>query len=200
MLDTITSSVVQWDILIVSNNLCFIEGLKRILETIDSLRFLHPLNEPEQTFLLLEHIRPDFLLVQHPQQDRFLYQLKQRYPRICSITLDQKSPYGDYCISSGISFRQQLQELLQQQLQARLQFPIKGVPLYHNLIQKVQFTQQELNILALLTYGYNYEEIADKLNLSRNTIKKYVNLLRDKVNAKDKAHLICIALRSGLIA
>ncbi len=80
-----------------------------------------------------------------------------------------------------------------------LSFTIDGISHYHSLCQQLRFTHRELEIISCLSYGKNAEEIASELRLAVSTINKYLSNLRQKVDAKDTTHLVCIAFRSGLI-
>ncbi len=81
-----------------------------------------------------------------------------------------------------------------------LTFTIEGISYYHSFCRQLRFTDRELEVITHLSYGKNAEEIAAELVLSVSTIHKYLSNLRQKVNAKDTTHLVCIAFRSGLIS
>ena len=72
--------------------------------------------------------------------------------------------------------------------------------LYYQLCQETHLTKREQELLQWLSFGYSYIEMSEEMNLSINTIKKYFFLLRDKFNAKDNSHLLCIVFRGGLLS
>ena len=88
-------------------------------------------------------------------------------------------------------------------------FPLQSLPpqpthsrlsLYHQQCQQIRLTQREQELLEWLSLGYSYQEMAQGINLSVNTIKKYFFLLREKFNANDNSHLLCIVFRGGLLS
>ncbi len=58
---------------------------------------------------------------------------------------------------------------------------------------------REIEILQLLSLGKNGKEMAKELYISLNTIKSHRKNLLEKLEAKNTAHLIRIALESKLI-
>jgi DNA-binding NarL/FixJ family response regulator len=65
--------------------------------------------------------------------------------------------------------------------------------------QHVFLTRRETDILRLITEGFTNEEIADKLFLSVETVKSYRKNLIFKLNAKNTAALVKMALEEKLI-
>ena len=51
-------------------------------------------------------------------------------------------------------------------------------------------TTKEMAILKLIAEGHQNKEIADKLNFSLNTIKKYVHKLYEKLGVKNRAEAV----------
>ena len=72
--------------------------------------------------------------------------------------------------------------------------------LYHQQCQQIHLTHREQELLEWLSFGYSYQEMALAFHLSVNTIKKYFFLLREKFNANDNSHLLCIVFRGGLLS
>jgi DNA-binding NarL/FixJ family response regulator len=63
----------------------------------------------------------------------------------------------------------------------------------------VFLTHRETDLLRLITEGYTNQEIADKLFLGAETIKSYRKNLLFKLNAKNTAALVKIALEEKLV-
>ncbi len=72
------------------------------------------------------------------------------------------------------------------------------ISLYHQQCQQIRLTHREQELLEWLSFGYSYQEIAVGIHLSVNTVKKYFFQLREKFDANDNSHLLCIVLRGGL--
>ena len=74
------------------------------------------------------------------------------------------------------------------------------IDLYHQQCQQIKLTQRERQLLEWLSFGYSYQEIATSIHLSVNTVKKYFFQLREKFNANNNSHLLCIVLHGGLLS
>ena len=65
-------------------------------------------------------------------------------------------------------------------------------------IQTVLSTR-EAQVLRLSSEGKSAKEIARVLALSVNTVKVHLKVMRYKIGAKNVAHAVAIAARSGLL-
>lgn len=63
----------------------------------------------------------------------------------------------------------------------------------------IYLTRRETELLRLITEGLTYQEIADKLFLGSETVKSYRKNLLFKLNAKNTATLVRIALEEKLV-
>jgi DNA-binding NarL/FixJ family response regulator len=63
----------------------------------------------------------------------------------------------------------------------------------------VFLTHRETDLLRLITEGYTNQEIAEKLFLGSETVKSYRKNLLFKLNAKNTAALVKIALEEKLV-
>ncbi len=63
-----------------------------------------------------------------------------------------------------------------------------------------QFTKRELDVLTLLTQGYTSPEIGKSLSISSHTVDWYINGIQRKLGARNRQHVVAIALRHGFIA
>jgi NarL family two-component system response regulator LiaR len=66
-------------------------------------------------------------------------------------------------------------------------------PLGHDL------TERELDVLALMVTGMNNSEIADKLVVSRSTIKYHVSNILSKLQATSRTEAVAYALQQNLV-
>ena len=60
-------------------------------------------------------------------------------------------------------------------------------------------TERELEVLELLSRGYNSKEIAEKLFISPNTVDYHRRLLLKKTESRNIAELIGNAYRLGIL-
>ena len=63
----------------------------------------------------------------------------------------------------------------------------------------VFLTRREKDLLRLITEGYTNQEIAEKLFLGSETVKSYRKNLLFKLNAKNTAALVKMALEEKLV-
>src|SRR5690625_650480 len=63
----------------------------------------------------------------------------------------------------------------------------------------VQLTEREREVLAQVGQGRSNDEVAGALFISPATARTYVSRLLTKLDARDRAQLVAIAFRSGLV-
>jgi DNA-binding NarL/FixJ family response regulator len=66
-------------------------------------------------------------------------------------------------------------------------------------VEKIVFTDKEMEVLRLLCKGYSNNEIADKIFLSVRTVEGYRNKLLQKTGSANVIHLIIYAIRNKLV-
>jgi DNA-binding NarL/FixJ family response regulator len=60
-------------------------------------------------------------------------------------------------------------------------------------------TAREMEVLGLIRDGHRNRQIADQLVTAETTITFHIKNLAVKLNAKDRTHVVTIALRRGLL-
>jgi DNA-binding NarL/FixJ family response regulator len=63
----------------------------------------------------------------------------------------------------------------------------------------IYLSRREVDLLRLITEGFTYQEIAEKLFLGSETVKSYRKNLLCKLNAKNTASLVRIAIEEKLV-
>jgi DNA-binding CsgD family transcriptional regulator len=63
----------------------------------------------------------------------------------------------------------------------------------------VRLTAREQEVLRLVSQGYSNSMIANRLHLSENTVKTYVESLLSRLNARNRAEAVATASRQNLI-
>lgn len=66
-------------------------------------------------------------------------------------------------------------------------------------VMSIPFTKRELEILQLLANGFNTEEIAEKLFISRNTVETHRRNMLNKTDARNTTELVADCIRMGYI-
>ncbi|PKW15046.1 response regulator transcription factor [Saccharopolyspora spinosa] len=62
-----------------------------------------------------------------------------------------------------------------------------------------ELADREVDVLRLLSYGFNVQEISNKLSYSERTIKNIIHSVMKNHNFRNRTHAVSFALRSGLI-
>lgn len=67
-------------------------------------------------------------------------------------------------------------------------------------LSATQFTKREVDVLTLLTQGFTSPEIGATLSISSHTVDWYINGIQRKLSARNRQHVVAIALRNGIVA
>jgi LuxR family transcriptional regulator of spore coat protein len=63
-----------------------------------------------------------------------------------------------------------------------------------------ELTPRERNVLGLVASGDTAKQIAIRLDIAPRTVEKHIDQARLKMRAKNRVHLIALALQTGLLA
>lgn len=63
-----------------------------------------------------------------------------------------------------------------------------------------KLTRRELEVLHFLAEGMTSQEIGKVLNLSSHTVDWYMNGIQEKLEAKNRQHVVALAFRQGLVS
>ena len=63
---------------------------------------------------------------------------------------------------------------------------------------KEALSEREVEILRLIAQGYTNAEIADKLYLTRGTVRNYVSSILEKLDVEDRTQAAILAIQYGL--
>jgi len=67
-------------------------------------------------------------------------------------------------------------------------------------LKKRGFTPRERELICCIADGLQDEEIADKLGISKETVKTIIGLLLKRTNCRNRTHLTVTAIRMGFIS
>ena len=87
-------------------------------------------------------------------------------------------------------------DLISQEIRCQLKDDKKK--LYY-LLESKKFSEKEIEIIKLLCDGLSVEQIAEKLNISENTVKHHKKKIFEKTDSNSLARLIKFALRQRII-
>jgi DNA-binding NarL/FixJ family response regulator len=60
-------------------------------------------------------------------------------------------------------------------------------------------TERELDVLRAVAAGNSNKIVADRLNISEETVKSHMRTILSKLSANDRTHAVTIALKRGII-
>jgi DNA-binding NarL/FixJ family response regulator len=119
------------------------------------------------------------------------YLLKEESSEIIADMLVNLWKNGAGPISPSIAYK--ILQMIQNQQQA------KSPADEHKNENIFQLSDREKEILRFLCEGLEYKEIAEKLSISANTVKKHVINIYDKLHVNNKAHALHIAYTKHLL-
>lgn len=65
--------------------------------------------------------------------------------------------------------------------------------------EQPQLTGREHQVLALIVEGLSAKEIAYRLSIAPRTVECHIDHLRTKMRSRNRAQLVAIAVRAGLV-
>lgn len=70
---------------------------------------------------------------------------------------------------------------------------------YENFLERIEFSDREEEVLKHLVLGYSDKEIARHIDISPRTVGRYVEMVRFKLRARNRTHVIKRAINAGLL-
>ena len=68
-----------------------------------------------------------------------------------------------------------------------------------NLINDVNLTPREVDVVKKISEGYADKQVADLLHIATNTVTTILKNIREKTGATSKYHIVSLAARAGVI-
>ena len=68
-----------------------------------------------------------------------------------------------------------------------------------NIGGRPQLTHREQQVLELVACGYSAKQIASQIGIAPRTVEGHIEIVRPKMRAKNKAHLITQAIEAGVL-
>lgn len=202
---------------ITDDQVIILKGLQKILADVPHISIVGVYNNGDELLSGIEKDQPDVLLLDIQMPGKTGIELagiiSKQYPAIKIIALTNvdvliqvKKTLQQGClgylfkdaspevivkaIETVYAGEQYLQEELQRQLLLSLSSDQKS---------KQIITRREKEILQLIVDEYTNQEIANKLFLSLRTVENHRNNLLQKLDVKNTAGLVKVALQEGLI-
>jgi two-component system, NarL family, response regulator LiaR len=211
------SEITPIRVMIVDDHDMVRNGLEVMLETCDDLEMVGQANSGEQALRLCVDLQPDVVLMDlvMPAMNgvETTQAMREQYPHTQIIALTsfkEKDLVQDALQAGAIGYLlknvsiDELAEAIraayagkstlapeatQVLIEAATDPPTPG----HDL------TARELEVLALITQGLNNREIADKLTISRATVKNHVSNVLSKLGVTSRTEAATLAIQHGLV-
>lgn len=192
-------------------------GLRMMLETYEDLDFVGEAKNAESAIVKCNQTKPDIILMDliMPGKDGLFatQEILKHHPYIKIIALTSYDTTGlvEKALKAGaISYLKKnigMEELAnairdayhgnstlspeatQELIDATVRPPLPG----HDL------TEREREVLPLLIKGLNNQQIADRLVISRSTVKHHVSSVLAKLDATNRAEAVAIAMEYKLV-
>ncbi len=205
-------------VFIVEDHAIFREGLKRVISEMDDVELV---GEAENGAIFLEKLKkvtPDIVLmdIQMPVMDgieatekalkydpslkilvismfgeeEYVYSMVEK--GVCGFILKTS---GIQDLAKAINRVSEGQQYYSEEIMGLLVKKVRQI----DAVEKISFSEKEMEVLRLLCKGFANNEIADKLFLSVRTVEGYRNKLLQKTGSVNVINLVIYALRNKLV-
>jgi DNA-binding NarL/FixJ family response regulator len=197
-------------ILVVDDHAVLREGLTMIIESQADLRVVAETGSGKQAVALFEEHLPDITLLDLGLPDihgvDVIKAIREQHPeaRIIVLTTYLGDVQALRALRAGASgyllkatLRRDLLDTIraihsgQRHVQAEVASEIANHAADHPL------TEREIAVLKLIAKGCSNKIVADRLNISEDTVKGHVRNILEKLKANDRTHAVTIALHRG---
>ena len=197
-------------ILIVDDHPVLREGLALIIESQPDLQVVAEAGTGKQAVALFEEHRPDVTLMDLGLPDvngiDVIKELRAQHPdaRIIVLTTYLGDVQALRALQAGASGY-----LLKGTLRRDLLDTIRSVHAGQRHVQSdvaselahhaadPRLTEREIEVLKLIAKGCSNKLVADRLEITEDTVKGHVRNILEKLNANDRTHAVTIALHRG---
>ncbi len=210
-------------VMLVDDHEVVLEGLIRILEREGGIQVVAVARTAEEALEKVERFPPDVAIVdiQLPGMNgiELIRRLKQAHPRIEAITLTvfDDEQFAKQAIRAG-AIGYVIKDAAKEELVKAVRAAAKGESLIstsvaRKLLEEISeeggdkkrdeglegLSQRELDVLKLMTKGYNNRQIADILFISEHTVKVHIRNIFRKIGVSDRTNAVLWAIERGIV-
>ena len=205
-------------IMIVEDHAIFREGLKRVISEMDEMELVGEAENGAVFLEMLKKVIPDVVLmdIQMPVMDGLEATEKalNQYPSLKILVISmfgeeeyvysmvEKGVSGFILKTSGIHDLERAikriasgQQYYSEEIMGILVKKVRSV----DYVEKITFTDKEMEVLRMLCKGFSNYDIADKLFMSVRTVEGYRNKLLQKTGSVNVINLVIYALKNKLV-
>ena len=186
------------------------KGLKAIIESDDRFELLKCFNNAEDAIEELPNLLPNVVItdINLPQKTGIdcVHEIKHDFPNIQFImfTIYEDNDQVFEALKAGASGYILKNTLPEKIVEAIVELNDGGSPMSPKIARKVLssfnennnnpvnelISKREQEVLELLSKGFLYKEIADKLNISLSTVKRHLNHIYTKLQVQNKTEAV----------
>lgn len=187
-------------------------GLKTMLESEPDIQVVGMAASAREALTALAEIEADVLLTDlHMGEiggDALIKDVRKLYPNMhCAVLTNYHSDEDVFCaIKAGAMAYILKSAPLEQVIKAirdvhegKTALPPYIVEQLAQCLSRIPPSTREAEILQLVAKGLNNLEIADKLCISRNTVRNHVISLLEKLGTRDRTEATAVAIKRGLV-
>ena len=205
-------------VMIVEDHAIFREGLKRVLNEMPSVELVGEAENGAIFLDMLKKVKPDVVLmdIQMPVMDGIEATEKalKLYPSMKILVISmfgeeeyvysmvEKGVAGFILKTSGILDLERAinkissgQQYYSEEIMGLLVKKVRSI----DSVEKITFSEKEIEVLRMLCKGFSNQEIADKLFMSVRTVEGYRNKLLQKTGSPNVINLVIYALKNKLV-
>ena len=203
------------EIVIIEDNITLREGYKFLLDSVSNYKVLDAFMDGESALKKLNKLNPDVVLVdlELPGMDGIetISRGKKLLPKchFLVLTVHEDDVHVFKALMNGAS-GYITKSSSHTEIASSIQEVIEGgAPMSSKIAKMVigsfhaekdfLLTKREVEVLELLAKGNTYDQIADKLFVSQETIKSHLKHIYSKLNVSNKADAVFKALKNNII-
>lgn len=204
-------------VLLVDDHAVVRSGLRFYLANTDDIEIVGEAASGREALALTATLRPDIVVmdVMMPEMDGIAAtrQLRELFPqvRVLALTSFAEGELVQRALQAG-AIGYLLKDTQARELSAAIRAAVAGSPVLSDnatraLVRSIgappppgsDLSEREREVLRLLVDGLSNEQIADKLIISRNTVRHHIHNILAKLNAVNRTEAVGLALKHNLV-